>query len=190
MLTWKLQYFGHLMQITESLEKTLILVKIEGRKRRGWQRMRWLDGIAHVMDMSLSGLCELVMDRGAWCAAVHAITKNQTQLSNWTELNWTEPLKWASSGSNSKRICLQCRRCRRLGLDSWVGKSPWRREWLPTPVFLPQESHGQRSLMVYRPWDWKELDMTEQLTHKRACVCVCTHTHLWLSFGLPRWPWW
>ena len=118
MLKLKLQYFGHLIWRTDSLEKTLMLGNIEGRRRRGWQRMRWLDGINDSMDVSLSKLKELVMDMGSWHAVFHWVIKCQTRLRDWSELNWetnifTSPLAplnaifireaWFSVKPNTKR---------------------------------------------------------------------------------------
>ena len=89
MLKLKLQYFGHLMRRVGSLEQSLMLGGIGGRRKRGWQRMRWLDGIIDLINVSLSELREMVMDRKAWRAAIHGVAKSRTRLSNWIELNWT-----------------------------------------------------------------------------------------------------
>ena len=150
MLKLKLQYSGHLMWRTDSFEKTLMLGKIAGGKKRGWQKMRWLDGITDSIVMSLSKLWELVMDREAWPAAVHGVTKSQTWLRHWTELNCVSGLK-KEMATHSRILAWKVPWTEEPGRLQFMGLQRVRHDWVtenlsarPPPTSVDKESGTRR----------------------------------------------
>ena len=193
MLKLKLQFFGHLMRRTDSLEKTLMLGKIEGRSRIGRQSMRWLDGVIDMMDMSLSRFWELMMDRAAWCAAVHGVTKSRTQLSDWAELNRTVDLGWTCSSAwefNWLPIDLERPQMGRLG---WICPAPWASHSLPQTRsrMCPSheddigQEHREKYKYVLKPWPWSCLLITV-----KSCLLSPVKSQSSFRKQMPRLPRW
>jgi len=154
MFKLKLQYFGYLMQRGDSFEKILMLGKIEGRRRRRWQRMRWLNDITDSMDMSLNQLQELAIDREDWHAAVHVVTKSWTRLSDWTELNWTD----SESKLNKQRDNIQ----------PWRTPFPiWNQSILPCPVLTV--ANWLAYTFLKRQVRWSGITISLRIFHMLLC---------------------